>query len=243
MRPPRTLRPCAASASRFAVASVLPCVLALAPAPACAAEDATGPLPPRLEDRVFDVFLDDREVGGHRYHFEGDPSDFRLESRAEFAVKIAFVTVFSYDHEADEHWVDGCLVTLASETEARREFTVDARRTSDGFSVDTGDGGQTYAWACPWSFAYWNPALRERARLVNPQDGKVFDLSFEALEPAPLTIGERSVRTRRWAMTGEKLDVTLYYDEQDRWLGLDSVVEGGRVLRYRPDPSDPFYPR
>ena len=199
-------------------------------------------LPPTLEDRVFQVFLDEREVGAHVYRFEGTPEDFRVESIASFEVKIAFVTVFSYEHEARESWVDGCMVALESDTDTNKDFSVRGERSAGGFAIDAGDGGQTYDVACPWGFAYWNPAMRERPQLINPQDGRLFDVTYDELEPRPLSVGGRSVRTRAWALTGEKLDVTLYYDDADRWIGLDSAVQGGRVLRYRPHPSDPFFP-
>lgn len=230
-----------AAAAAALTLALAPAAVAAEPAPT-EGDAASGALPPLLEDRTFRVLLDDREVGGHRYRFTGTPADFRVESQADFQVKIAFVTVFSYDHEAHEHWVDGCMVDLESDTDTNRDFRVRGERSAGGFAVDAGDGGQTYDLDCPWGFAYWNPAMRERARLINPQDGKLLDVTFSELEPRPLSVGDRSVRAKAWSMTAEKLDVTLYYDEEDRWLGLDSVVQGGRVLRYRPDPSDPFYP-
>ncbi|MEE4301813.1 MAG: DUF6134 family protein [Pseudomonadales bacterium] len=203
---------------------------------------APSALPPTLEDRVFQVFLDDREVGSHVYRFEGTPEDFHVESSADFEVKIAFVTVFSYEHEAREHWVDGCMVSLASDTDTKEDFRVRAERSPGGFAVDAGDGGQTYDVDCPWGFAYWNPAMRDRSRLINAQDGRLLDVACSELAPRPLSVGGRSVRANAWSLTGEKLELTLYYDQQDRWIGLDSAVQGGRTLRYRPHPSDPFYP-
>jgi hypothetical protein len=213
-------------------------------APLADAEAAEAPLPPVLEDRVFEVRVDDRDVGAHRFRFEGDPADFRVHSAADFEVKISFVTVFSYEHRAEEHWVDGCLVSLDSKTDGREDFEVHGERTGGGFSIETLEGGQTLDLPCPWGFAYWNPAMRERARLVNPQDGRLFEIESRELDPRPLSVGDRSVRARAWSLTGsgEKLDLTLYYDEQDHWIGLDSTVEGGRVLRYRPHRDDPFYP-
>jgi len=39
----------------------------------------------------------------------------------------------------------------------------------------------------------------------------------------------------------EKIDITLYYDGP-LWLGLDSKLENGRTLHYRPSESDPAFP-
>ena len=53
---------------------------------------------------------------------------------------------------------------------------------------------------------------------------------------------EGNVEARSWTLLGEDVEVTLYYDAEDRWLGLDSPLENGRTLRYRPAKADPLYP-
>lgn len=56
---------------------------------------------------------------------------------------------------------------------------------------------------CAMTFAYWNPAFRSQPRLLNPQ-------------------------------TGKDLDMTLWYSaEDDRWVALESLTNGGRRLAYR----------
>ena len=214
---------------------------AAAPASAAPLEEGPPELPPTLADRIFDVWIDDMEVGEHSFRFTGEPTDFRVDSEASFRVKIAFVTVFRYEHEATEVWRDGCMVSVDSTTESGEDFRVRGEASAGGFSMDTGDGGQTYDVDCPWGFAYWNPGMRDRTRLINPQDGKLFEVQCLELEPQPLSVGGRSVRARTWSLSGEDLDITLYYDDEDRWIGLDSAV-GERMLRYRPARDDPFYP-
>ena len=199
-------------------------------------------LPTALLDRKFDVWIDDREVGAHSYRFTGEPEDFRVVSQASFAMKIAFITVFSYEHKATEQWRDGCLVALDSATETGDDFKVAGEARPEGFSLETLGGGQTYDLGCAWGFAYWNPGMRDRPTLINAQDGNLFEVEIKKIAPRPLSIGSGSVSAQAWALTGEALDITLFYDDQDHWIGLDTVVAGGRILRYRPAPDDPFYP-
>lgn len=200
-----------------------------------------------LVDRDFRVFIDDKEVGEHRFRFSGSPRAFTLESTADFAYRIAFVTVFSYAHQAEERWEDGCMVALESTTrEGGKELSVTGTAVDGGFSLQgTAEGaGQTHDIDCAWGFAYWTPALRGHDRLINPQDGKLFEVEWEDLGEQPLSVQDQSVQARAWQLRspGDKLDITLYYDAEDRWIGLDSVVAGGRMLRYRTQPSDPRHP-
>lgn len=202
---------------------------------------------PDLLDREFRVFIDDKEVGEHDFRFSGNPDQFELESTADFAYKVAFVTVFSYEHEAQERWQDGCMVALESSTRERgKDLSVTGSTVDGGFSLEgSAEGaGQTHDIDCAWGFAYWTPALRERERLINPQDGRLFEVEWEDLGEQPLSLEGQSVQARAWALRspGNELDITLYYDPDDCWIGLDSVVGGDRTLRYRTKPSDPYHP-
>lgn len=233
------------------IAIVMLIALLLPGSPALA--DATAIAPAHLEDRTFRVFIDDKRVGEHRFRFSGEPGAFRLESTADFKYRLAFVTVFSYEHECTERWRGGCLVAVASHTQTGGdEFAVEGAAVEGGFSLEGGkvsrqndaDKGQTLDLDCAWGFAYWTPELRGRSPLINPQDGKVFEVEWEELGETPLKMENESVSARAWTLRSpeDKLDITLYYDAEDRWIGLDSVVEGSRLLRYRPASSDPFYP-
>jgi hypothetical protein len=67
-------------------------------------------------------------------------------------------------------------------------------------------------------------------------------VSFEALGERTLEIGGETRTTRAWQLDAEKLDIVLHYSAEGRWLGLDSTLENGRTLRYRPADDDPAYP-
>ncbi|HSG90483.1 MAG TPA: DUF6134 family protein [Pseudomonadales bacterium] len=214
----------------------------------CAAPLA-GLATPDLVDRNFRVFIDDKEVGTHRFTFEGRPDAFTVTSKADFAYKLAFVTLFRYRHEARERWEGGCMVRLDAETTENGDaVTVAGRAMATGFSLSRPDDGATYDLDCAWGFAYWDPQLRERQTLINPDDGALFDVTWEALGDTPLSFEGRSLRTRAWALRsdgtgdGEGIDITLYYDRDDRWIALDAQV-GSRTLRYRTAQQDPFAAR
>jgi hypothetical protein len=41
------------------------------------------------------------------------------------------------------------------------------------------------------------------------------------------------MRTRRYALRGEDLQIDLWYAGADDWVQLESRVSGGRTLRYQ----------
>lgn len=204
----------------------------------------SGAAAPDLVNRSFRVFIDDKEVGTHRFEFSGKPDSFSVDSTADMVYKIAFVTLFSYHHHAREEWHDGCLAGLSSTTTENGKHTaVQGHAVEGGFSMALADDGVTYDLSCAWGFAYWDPALRGHTQLINPQDGRLFEMTWTDLGSQPLSLSDRSVSAHAWQLAGNDKTIVLYYDDRDRWIGLDSPVgDGDRMLRYRPAADDPFLP-
>lgn len=213
-----------------------------------------GEISAPADERRMQVFLDDREVGLHTFRFDDGDGTLRVHSEAAFKVRVVFVTLFNYEHEANENWRGGCLVGLQSRTDENGQlFEVSSRENGAGLQLTTRDGSHQIDANCPWSFAYWTPSLRERELLVNPQDGAALAVNFEDLGPRALKVGRGELDVRAWKLHGKdvtpgrddgaEVKITIYYDAEDRWVGLDSDVGNGRTLRYRPAPDDPFHPQ
>jgi hypothetical protein len=66
----------------------------------------------------FRVFLDDKEIGTHRFDLlDKGGGERQLVSKARMAVKVLFVTAYTYDHHDVEHWNGDCLTRLSSKTD------------------------------------------------------------------------------------------------------------------------------
>ena len=153
----------------------------------------------------FAVFLDGQPVGSHRFEVRQEAAERRVTSRAEFDVKLLGIPLYSYRHEAEEHWRGDCLVHLESLTD---------------------DGGERSAVSvapqgCLMSFAYWNPRMLEQKALLNAQTG--------ALQPVAVTpLGEG-----RYRIEGPRNPIEIRYSPQGEWIELEATVAGGRKLLYR----------
>lgn len=216
------------------------------------AATTAAPQPQPDATRLMQVLLDEREVGKHRFSFDQERGGMRVTSKADFRVRVAFITLFSYEHQAREVWRDGCLTELESETDENgTDHAVSGKLNNASMQLHTLAGNRTVEHECPWSFAYWTPELRSRELLVNPQDGKAFQVSFQERGSETLRIGRYNRKVTAWELSGELLNgddedaeplrFVLYYDTRDRWVGLDSPLDNGRTLRYRPAGGDPLF--
>ncbi|MBB3193098.1 DUF6134 family protein [Roseateles terrae] len=209
----------------------------------------------------FDIRLDGKPIGTHRFEVSGPPEARTVTSDATMAVKLLGLTVFRYRHQAQERWKGDCIDAIQSTTDDdgkaekvnwRREGGDRAGNGGSGGSNGTTSGGATPdgaasssamdaggAGACVMSYAYWHPALVQQTRLLNPQTGKMDEVKVERLPDATITVAGREVLAARWQLLtkppkGDAQRLTLWLDRSDqRWLGLDARVRGDRVLTYR----------
>ncbi|MGJ7578715.1 DUF6134 family protein [Variovorax sp. RHLX14] len=194
----------------------------------------------------FQVTLDDKPIGTHRFSVTAEGADMRkVVSDAAFTVKLLGLTVYRYRHQATEQWRGDCLRALSSSTDDDGEASrVRAVGESDGLRVSTEAPAsvtpavppvQTLG-GCVMSFAYWNPAMRSQTQLLNAQTGR-----YEAVKIAEAGRGSaesfvlrgQSVSATRWRIEGPVQPVDVWYTAQGEWVGLDSTVGGGRKLKYR----------
>jgi hypothetical protein len=184
------------------------------------------------ETLMFDVFLDGKKIGYHRFEIDGPKSSAAVRSEASFDVKVLFVTAFSYRHSAEENWAGGCLSEIEARTDSNgKKLNVVGIRTDDGFVIDTGEREAELP-ACVMSFAYWNPGFLEQPRLLNPQTGEYLEVEVEELGKDLLNVDGRQVPARSVRLTARQMDITIWYSENSEWLALESVAKGGRIIRY-----------
>ncbi len=181
----------------------------------------------------FEVLLDNSTIGSHRFEVAELDNGYRVKSDASFDVRFLFVTAFRYRHSNTEIWQGDCLREFRSETRVnRRELAVSGRKVGGELVVDDGDQ-QNELEACVMSFAYWNPDFLEQDRLLNPQDGRYLDVSVDELPRQTIQVRGNDVEARVFQLRADKIEVTLWYSDDNEWLALESVARGDRVLRYK----------
>ena len=184
---------------------------------------------------TFNVWLDERRMGTHSYHFEQKDEDLIVTSEANFAVKLVFVTVFSYEHEAVETWRGNCLTRLRSNT------VTDGEKESIDLEIPSDD--------CAGTYAYWDKTRLQRSVLTNAQTGETEPASWTDLGAVSLpVIGKRRKVTRRVKdgegglesdvqgvkVTTPSATFMLFYDKNNHLLMMQTDNDG-RTITYLSD--------
>jgi steroid 5-alpha reductase family enzyme len=193
------------------------------------------------ERLAFDVFLNDRPIGSQQFELSRTSGGLRVESRAEFEVRVLGIKAFAYDHRNVEYWRGECLERIDSRTNSNGKlFQVSGGAAGESFAVRA-DGIERKLDPCVAGFAYWDKQrLLARGRLLNPQTGEHVPVDTRSLGRGVVRIGQRNVAVERYALRGPQLDIEVAYEVgSDEWVALDTRVEGGRVLRYRRSESSP----
>lgn len=194
----------------------------------------TIPAPARA-DRSWDflVLLDEKPIGTHRFDLIEHGAERRLTSQAHMAVKVLFVTAYTYDHHDIEHWQGGCVSKLSSTTDDNgKKHRVDVQRRDGATTVQTLDGTRRLG-ECVSTFAYWNPAMLQQTQLLNSQDGEYVDVKITDAGVDSIVVRGVKTPARRYELRSEKLSIDLWYSQRQEWLALESKTERGQKLIYK----------
>jgi hypothetical protein len=179
----------------------------------------------------FRVWLDDQEVGWHRYLVRDRGDATEVESRAQFDVRFLFLNAYRYRHEARERWRGACLDELESRTVTNgRVEQVEALAADESLKV-TRPSGEARLAGCVMTFAYWDPRILEADRLLNSQTGEWLPVRIEARGAERVTVAGRDVPAARHRLSAPDLQIDLWYAD-GHWVALEAPLPGGRTLRY-----------
>ena len=180
----------------------------------------------------FKVFLDDDEIGFHNFSLIDKGEHKEIYSKARFDVKFLFINVYSYEHDNVEHWLGQCLKSInASTNDNGEQHNVSGKIDNDTFIVNTIQKQNTYV-PCVKTFAYWDPEFLKENSLLNSQTGEMIDVESKFIDNEILTHKGQAIDARRYRLSGENLQIDLWYSDDDHWLALESLTEGGRIVRY-----------
>lgn len=191
-------------------------------------------LPAAAQPRAWDfqVFLDDAPIGYHRFTLNDERDGRTMKTEARFEVKVLFVTVYRYVHEASEFWRGNCLAKLDARTnDDGARLVTGAVAEGKGLTVSTARGNATLE-GCVMSFAYWNPQILRQSQLLNVQTGEYQAVSIAVIGDENIAVRGAPVAAKRYRITGPKNPIDLWYSADSDWLALESTVSGGRRLRY-----------
>lgn len=182
----------------------------------------------------FDVWLDKQKIGTHTFSLNNQ----QLQSRASFKVKLLFINAYRYQHQADERWQGACLSSLKAHTQENKTVTDVSGQMENGQFVVDENGEKQILPACIMTFAYWNPEILKQPRLLNPQNAEYLDVTVADEGVQTIKVKDQNIEAHQYRLNGryrgkEKLKITLWYDQQQEWVALESITPEGYKIVYK----------
>ena len=172
-------------------------------------------------DAKFLIKRAGKVIGFHQVDVTNTEAGKTVETTIRMRVKLGFVPLFRYDHQAIEEWRDGELYSLTSATNNNGDDDyVRLIRSEAGFEIDgSGYSGSAPAGAMPSS--YWNKDLVSADAMINTQTGELIDVSVSELGR---TMGPHLQLADQYRIVGT-LALDLWYDGA-QWVGSNFVIDG-----------------
>ncbi len=183
---------------------------------------------------LFKVYLNEREIGYHRFTVIENAEQTRVDINAEFQVKFLFINAYRYRHQNTEVWQGDCLQSIEAQTldNGQRQY-VRGNMQRSSLKLNT-HNGRDEVQGCIRTFAYWDKNLIRSSHLLNAQTGELLQVNVEHLGVDTLMIGQQPVRANHYLLQTETFRIELWYaTDSNEWLALKSITEDGAVLYYQ----------
>ena len=181
----------------------------------------------------FDVFLNDTKIGFHRFEVVKKRGQQVVYSKARFDLEYLFFSAYQYEHDNFEIWKNNCLIKIESITNDNGEhFKVSGKQVNNHFLLSRTNETNPLP-SCVKTFSYWNPDFLHATQLLNPQTGEYTAVTITRLPDDIVTMTGEKLSARKYKITGEKLEIYLWYTDQEQWLALESVVDNNMRVRYQ----------
>ena len=195
-------------------------------------DEAIGYDPVDREVWVFDAFIGKKKIGVHEFEVVRSGDKITAKSSASFEYKVLKIPLFSYEHSVVEVYdSNSCLEQISSQTTTNSKRIEMLGERQGGKFLIRGNRIDDLEIGCLMPFAYWSPKLLNQKLLINGQTGALTDIR---ISPRVALKGERN-----YLLSGDNLDIELFYSEEGKWVGLRSKLPFGRTLNY----SLTFYDR
>lgn len=187
-------------------------------------------LPLASADRRFSVLYKGDKIGTHTVLYSAGTGQTRINTEIRLLVKVAFFTVFKFNHRSEEIWRDGQLMSLSSETlEHGEKLHVEGAATPEGFRVVSKGGPYIASAATLTSNSLWTPAVLEQVTVVDAQHGGIIGLSTRKFADEQIAIAGRQVSATRYTFITPYLAGSIWYDKENLWVRGEFERDGSKL--------------
>lgn len=180
------------------------------------------------ETHRYTVLKDGEPVGAQSVTFDETDSGLNVSINWDVSVSFAGITLYRYEHERVERWVDGALKAFKGRTH------------DDGTDYDVSfDCGGT---GCVWNVngetrkfpsgimpaTVWNKKIIGQGSLISPVDKDFYEISAKSVGWQTVETGEGPVKAELVRVRGN-IERDLWYDDTNRLVRMEFQLKDSTV--------------
>lgn len=193
------------------------------------AQSAVGPGDGTLD---FTVLRNGDDVGSHQISFHHNGDALEVDIRTRIAVKLAFITVFRFEHDGHEVWRGNRLVAMETQTnDDGDDHSLIVSANGDGDLKIIGDGKESTVKGSFIPASLWNPTFLESKELLNSLVGTELAINVAYIGEEPVEVDGRQVSAKHYSMTGE-FERELWYDKDWQLVKIAFKGQDGSDIQY-----------
>jgi hypothetical protein len=187
------------------------------------------------ETRNFNITIDGKQAGSYVMKItKEDDGGLKMAGTANVKVRMAILFTYKYSYQGTEVWKDGRLTKLTSvSNDDGKHFEVAAWVDGNLLRLNA-NGEETTAAADVWTTTYWQlPGAKYRngsVPLLDADTGRRIDGTMKHVGTEQLVIRQQRQNCEHYKVTGDNIDVDVWYDAQERLVRQESVEEGHRSV-------------
>lgn len=172
------------------------------------------------------------EIGRQTLNITKDGNTVKMTDEIAVKVKVAFVTVYTFDHHRRETWQDGKLTALETQIDDNgTKSTLTAKAEGDTLVIK-GSAGESSQPLGIFPAGYWNADTVKQTKLFHTETGKILSVRFSGGDTESLDLGGgRKVEAKHWTMTGDDKG-ELWYDSRDVLVKQRFEARDGSMIVY-----------
>lgn len=185
----------------------------------------------RPADLRFTLVRGRSKIGVRTVEFRDRPDGLAVRTVIDLAVMVVFIPVFRYQHECEDVWAAGQLVSLRSRTnEDGKRYAVEVTAEADGLRV-VGPGGPLVVGAqLLTSNSLWDRRFVDRQRLIDAQHGGEIGLVVRRCRAEPFELaGPERVVAECFRILTPHYGGLIWYDATGRWVKGSLEIWGERI--------------
>mgnify|MGYP000439326985 CR=1 FL=1 len=175
------------------------------------------------------------KIGALKMEFRQEGNRLVVTSDYGIQIRLMSIVLYRYDKRMTETYEDGRLVGYAAKIDDNGgKSSVSAVPDGDGLTI-MHRAGTVNAPPGLYPSTYWPPETVNQTRLIDSSDGVLVDVKTEPVAEENLKVDGRTLKAKRYRMTGDLERDLWYAADGGEWLKMRMKASDGSVIEIERD--------